>query len=51
MRLVTGDATGANVTVISSGWGDGAYPAFTGYTASDAVAAFATGFMVVPPKR
>jgi len=51
LSAVTDDATGANVTVISSGWGDGAYPTFIGYTASGAVAAFVTDFMVVPSKR
>ena len=45
---VTDEPTGANVTVVSSGWGDGLYPAFIGYAASGAVASFVTDFMVVP---
>ncbi|HEY5399752.1 MAG TPA: DUF4241 domain-containing protein [Trebonia sp.] len=45
---VTDEPTGANVTVVSSGWGDGLYPTFIGYAASGAVASFVTDFMVVP---
>ena len=51
LSAVTDDATGANVTVINSGWGDGAYPTFIGYTASGEVGAFVTDFMVVPADR
>jgi len=51
LTAVTDDATGANVTVISSGWGDGAYPTFIGYTAAGAVCAFVTDFRVVPSER
>jgi hypothetical protein len=45
---VTDEPTGANVTVVSSGWGDGAYPTFIGYTASGAITSFVTDFMVIP---
>jgi hypothetical protein len=45
---VTDDETGANVAIVYSGWGDGCYPTFVGYTASGEVAAFVTDFMVVP---
>ena len=51
IQLVINDATGANVTVISSGWGGGAYTTFIGYTVSGAVAAFVTDFMIVSSKR
>jgi hypothetical protein len=45
---VTDEATGANVTVVSSGWGDGLYPTFIGYAPCGAVSSFTTDFMVVP---
>jgi len=45
---VTDEPTGANVTVISSGWGDGFYPTFIGYAPSGAASSFITDFMVVP---
>jgi Protein of unknown function (DUF4241) len=45
---VTDQATGANVTVVASGWGDGLYPTFIGYAPSGAVSSFITDFMVVP---
>jgi hypothetical protein len=45
---VTDEATGANVTTVSPGWGDGAYPTFIGYSPSGAVASFVTDFMVIP---
>jgi hypothetical protein len=45
---VTDEATGANVTAVSPGWGDGAYPTFIGYTGSGAVASVVTDFMVIP---
>lgn len=40
-----------NVAVFSSGWGDGAYPTWVGYTAQGAVACFVTEFFVVPDSR
>lgn len=45
---VTDEKTGANVIVVSSGLGDGAYPTFIGYTASGEVASFVTDFLVIP---
>jgi hypothetical protein len=45
---VTDEATGANGTVVASGWGDGLYPTFIGYAPSGAVSSFITDFMVVP---
>ena len=45
---VTDEASGANVTVVASGWGDGAYPTFIGHAPSGAVSSFTTDFMVVP---
>lgn len=48
---VTDEATGANVVVTSSGWGDGRYPTFIGYTASNSVACYVTDFLVLPPER
>lgn len=46
---VTDEATGANVVVVTTGWGDGQYPTFIGYTGEQQVACFVTDFMVVPP--
>lgn len=48
ISAVTDEKTGANVVAISSGWGDGSYPTFIGYTADGAVASFVTDFLVVP---
>ena len=45
---VTDEATGANVVSTMSGWGDGAYPTFIGYTADGRVASFVTDFLVAP---
>jgi hypothetical protein len=45
---VTDEASGANVILVSSGWGDGAYPTFIGYAAPGEVSSFVTDFMVVP---
>ncbi len=45
---VTDEETGANVIVVGSGWGDGSYPTFVGYTETGEVASFVTDFMVVP---
>jgi uncharacterized protein DUF4241 len=45
---VTDEATGANVVTVSSGWGDGCYPTFIGYTVKGDIASFVTDFMVVP---
>jgi hypothetical protein len=45
---VTDEVTGANVTVVDSGWGDRLYPTFIGYAPSGAVSSFIIDFMVVP---
>lgn len=45
---VTDEANGGNVATVSSGWGDGCYPTFIGYTAAGEPACFVTDFMVVP---
>lgn len=45
---ITDDRTGANVIIVCSGWGDGVYPTFIGYTADGAVASFVTDFRVIP---
>ncbi|NMO52740.1 DUF4241 domain-containing protein [Actinoplanes sp. TBRC 11911] len=45
---VTDEPTGANVIVVSSGWGDGVYPTFVGRAADGQVTAFVTDFMVIP---
>jgi hypothetical protein len=45
---VTDEPSGANVILVSSGWGDGAYPTFVGYAAPGEVSSFVTDFMVVP---
>jgi hypothetical protein len=48
---VTDEHSGANVVTVSSGWGDGVYPTFIGYTPTGDVAALVTDFMVVPDKQ
>ena len=45
---VTDEATGANVMVVTSGLGDGAYPTFIGYAESGEVTSFVTDFLVLP---
>jgi len=45
---VTDEPSGANVILVSPGWGDGAYPTFVGYAAPGEVSSFVTDFMVVP---
>lgn len=47
---VTDEATGANVIVVTSGWGDGAYPTFVGYAADGRVTSFVTDFLVLVPE-
>lgn len=49
ISAVTDEQTGANVVAVSSGWGDGTYPTFIGYTAAGAVGSFVTDFLVIPP--
>jgi hypothetical protein len=36
------------VVSVSSGWGDGVYPTYVGYSAGGAVTSFVTDFLVVP---
>jgi hypothetical protein len=50
LTATTDEATGANIVVVSTGWGDGLYPTFVGYTADDQLACFVTDFMVVSPE-
>lgn len=50
VAAVTDEATGANVVTVSSGFGDGVYPTFIGYTAAGQVACYVTDFLVVPAK-
>ncbi|MDI6105685.1 DUF4241 domain-containing protein [Actinoplanes sp. NEAU-A12] len=45
---ITDEATGANVIVVSSGWGDGVYPTFVGYAADGSITGFVTDFLVIP---
>ena len=45
---VTDEASGANLTAVASGWGDGVYPTFIGYAPSGVISSFTTDFMVVP---
>jgi hypothetical protein len=42
------EQTGANVYVVGSGWGDGSYPTYVGWTVDGAVARFVTYFGVLP---
>jgi hypothetical protein len=48
IEAITDDTTGANVIIVSSGWGDGVYPTFVGYAADGAVCGFVTDFLVIP---
>jgi hypothetical protein len=48
VSAVTDPPTGANVVTVTSGWGDGVYPTFIGYTAGGEIASFVTDFLVVP---
>jgi hypothetical protein len=48
---VTDETTGANVTTVASGWGDGLYPTFIGFAPSGAVSSFITDFMVVDARQ
>jgi len=42
---------GANVITVTSGWGDGQYPTFTGHTADGIITSFVTDFLVVAAGR
>ena len=46
-NLVSDDATGANVIAFSSGWGDGFYPSYWGFDATDQRVALVTDFGVL----
>ena len=48
VAAITDDQSGANVITVSSGWGDGVYPTFIGYTADGDISSFVTDFLVVP---
>jgi uncharacterized protein DUF4241 len=48
VAAVTDDPSGANVIIVTSGWGDGTYPTFTGYTADGRISSFVTDFQVDP---
>jgi hypothetical protein len=50
MSAVVDQQTGANVYVVGSGWGDGSYPTYVGWTAGGHIASFVTSFGVVPNK-
>lgn len=51
LDTITAEQSGANVIVVSSGWGGGCYPAFIGYTGARQVGSFVTDFMVLPRER
>ncbi|MEU5875922.1 DUF4241 domain-containing protein [Spirillospora sp. NPDC047279] len=48
VTAVVDPATGATYSVVSSGWGDGVYPAFIGRDAGGGVTRFVIDFMVLP---
>jgi hypothetical protein len=48
VAAVTDEQSGANVIIVTSGWGDGQYPTFIGYTAAGDISTFVTDFLVVP---
>jgi hypothetical protein len=45
---VVDDDTAANVYVVGSGWGDGAYATYVGRTKDGRIAGFVTDFRVIP---
>ncbi|WP_328654416.1 DUF4241 domain-containing protein [Micromonospora sp. NBC_00330] len=45
---IADEATGANVIIVSSGWGDGIYPTFVGFAADGEVTSYVTDFLVIP---
>lgn len=51
VAAVTDEQSGANVIIVTSGWGDGQYPTFIGYTAEGDISSFVTDFLVVPPAQ
>lgn len=48
VAAVTDDRSGANVIIVTTGWGDGRYPTFTGHTAEGDISSFVTDFQVDP---
>jgi hypothetical protein len=48
VAAITDATSGANVITVTSGWGDGVYPTFIGYTAGGDISSFVTDFLVVP---
>lgn len=48
MSAVVDEATGANVYVVGSGWGDGHYPTYVGWTTEGTITSFVTDFGVLP---
>lgn len=48
LSAVVDEQTGANVYVVGSGWGDGSYPTYVGWTVDGAIATFVTYFGVLP---
>jgi hypothetical protein len=51
VAAVTDEQSGANVIIVTSGWGDGQYPTFIGYTAAGDITTFVTDFLVIPRGR
>jgi hypothetical protein len=48
VAAITDEESGANLISVCSGWGDGVYPTFIGYTASGDISSFVTDFLVIP---
>ncbi|GAA1819523.1 DUF4241 domain-containing protein [Luedemannella flava] len=48
ISAVVDENTGANVYVVGSGWGDGSYATYVGWTADGCIATFVTDFQVLP---
>jgi hypothetical protein len=48
IAAVVDPQTGANVYVVESGWGDGSYATYVGWTADGRISSFVTDFRVVP---
>lgn len=48
VSAVVDEPTGANLVLVTSGWGDGVYPTFIGRTAHGEVGCFVIDFAVVP---
>ncbi|MFI0353187.1 DUF4241 domain-containing protein [Actinomadura sp. 9N407] len=47
VTAVVDPATGANLSVVGSGWGDGAYPTFIGRDADGGISRFVADFMLL----